>query len=370
MSRKKLVAATAMTVLFGACASAIWATVSTTAEASASPTSLWAHGRPFFPVMLIDQCSAAATARAQALGVNMVLNEHCPGVAPDTQLRRLSGAQVGIVPIGSRNVAGHRFAGWTYPDEPENNGWTAARLRDVFRYARGNHDGLISVVTLTSGFFDRAPFRNPHLNVQETRAIARLADVAGFDLYPLNHCQQDLTTVYEAQRQFVRLAGQMPTFQWIETAALDPHYCGGITVTPTQVTAEAWLAVIGGARGIGFFTHTLHTRDPLAVSAPVAGAISSFAHLAADVKPGLVGRTLGSSANSPAIKVLARRGSRSIYVFGANAGAQHVAAQVHVPRLADGSLEVVGEHRTVTVSNHRFADVFAPLAVHVYARTS
>ena len=80
--------------------------------------------------------------------------------------------------------------------------------------------------------------------------------MAGFDLYPLNACQADLTAVYDAQRAFVKLAGSTPTFQWIETGPIRPTYCGGFTMTPEQLNAEVWLAVIGGARGIGYFTHT------------------------------------------------------------------------------------------------------------------
>jgi hypothetical protein len=202
----------------------------------------------------------------------------------------------------------------------------------------------------------------------ETRAFARLADVAGFDLYPLNHCQSDLSTVYDAQREFVALAGSRPTFQWIETGPLKSGYCGGFKMTPAQLTAEAWLAIVGGARGIGFFTQTLEPARAFNVSEPVLHAMRRFADLVPAVKPGLVGTTEPSSANSPAIKVLARTGGGRTYVFAVNSLPQQVRAEVRSPTLANGAAKAFGEHRSVSVSGHGLADTFAPLAVHIYVQ--
>jgi hypothetical protein len=308
--------------------------------------------------MLVDQCTASDIARAHRLGVNLILNESCPGVSPVAQLDELVGRQLGVLPIDAQGTAGARLAGWTYPDEPENNGWTPAKLEQAFHYPRGSDDGLVSFVTTTSGFL--------HGNGSTVRAIAQLADVAGFDLYPLNHCQTNLETVYDAQRAFVRLVGSMPTFQWIETGALRPTYCGGFRMTPQQLTAEAWLAVAGGARGIGFFTHTLDPDRELDVSEPIAHALWQFASLAAAVQPGLVGTTVPGSSNSPAIKVLARTAGDRTYVFAVNAQQNHVKAQLSISRLADGPVRAFGEKRTVEVAGHTLVDTWPPLGVHVY----
>ncbi|HVU79703.1 MAG TPA: hypothetical protein VHC67_19170 [Gaiellaceae bacterium] len=364
MSGRLLVAAACAAALLGANVTTAHAT---TAQAEVVRTSLQVAGKPFFPVMLLDQCDAAATARARTLGVNLILNESCPGVSPQGQLGLLAGRQLGVLPIQARGSSGSRLAGWTYPDEPENNGWTPAKLARAFPYARGSSDGLVSFVTTTSAFF-RPPYRDRRISPATVRGFARLADIAGFDLYPLNHCQSDLASVYDAQRAFVRLVGGMPTFQWIETGPLDPSYCGGFRMTPAELRAEAWLAVVGGARGIGFFTQTVEPASTYSVAPDVEHAIQRFSSLAAAVQPGLVGATIPSGANSPAIKVLARSAPGSTYVFGVNSLTQPVRVQVEVPNLANGRLRVFGEHRTVTVSNHRFVDLFTPLAVHVYVQ--
>ena len=333
----------------------------TTARADVVRTSVEVAGKPFFPVMAIDQCDAAGAARARALGINVILNESCPGVSPGRQLGLLAGRELGVLPIAARGASGARLAGWTYPDEPENNGWTPGKLARAFPYRRGSDDGLVSFVTTTTAFL--------HGSATATRRFAQLADVAGFDLYPLNHCQTDLSAVYDAQRAFVQLVGRMPTFQWIETGALRPTYCGGFQMSPAQLTAEAWLAVAGGARGIGFFTHTLGPDREFDVTAPVAHAMWRFASLASAVQPGLVGETVPSSSNSGAIKVLARVGAGgSTYVFAVNAQPQWVKAQLNVPNLANGSARAFGEKRAVAVSGHALVDTWSPLAVHVYVQ--
>jgi hypothetical protein len=349
-------------------ATAAEATTGPTARASIGPTAILVAGRPFFPIMLLDQCDAAATLRARTLGVNLVVNENCTHAPARSQLRALQRGQLAVLPIDARSVRGARLAGWTYPDEPENNGWTAATLASRFAYTRGSADGLISFVTTTSGFF-RPPYANPKTKRSTIGAIARVADVAGFDLYPINRCQHDLSQVYDAQRAFIDLVGPMPTFQWIETGPLDSKYCGGVTVSAPQITAEAWLAVIGGARAIGFFTQSLSPPAAFSVSRDGRRAIARFAAAAREVRPGLVGTTVASSADSLAVKVLARASADAAYVFAVNSsGYEDARVQIHVPRLRSGRIRVFGEKRTVKVTNHEFVDVLPPFGVHVYVQ--
>src|SRR5581483_1154026 len=142
---------------------------------------------------------------------------------------------------------------------------------------------------------------------------------------------------------------------------------GGLTVSPAQVTAEAWLAVAGGARAIGFFTQTLApTHEPFSVSPPVQRAMRTFAQTAAAIRPGLTGTTTDSHVDTPAIRVLARVGGGRTFVVAVNTLTTPVPAQFSVSRLRDGTLTVVGERRSVSLAVGRFADTFAPLGVHVY----
>ena len=336
-----------------------------TANASATSRGLVVGGARFFPVMLIDQCTGPDVAKGRSLGINLVVNESCPGVAPGAQLSLLRDNGFAVLPIGARATRGARLVGWTYPDEPDNNGWTPASLAKTHPYRRGNKDGLVTFVTTTGRFF-----HSSQVPLARYAGFARLADMAGFDLYPLNACQADLTAVYNAQQAFVRLAGSTPTFQWIETGPIRPSYCGGFTMTPDQLNAEVWLAVIGGARGIGYFTHTWtpdhHSFD---VAPALQDAIGKTNRLLAAVNPGLLGTTVASAADSPAVKVVARVGAGRTYVFAINTMESPNQARIHVPAFRDGPVTVVGEQRTVTAKDHFVDDHFGGLQVNVYVQT-
>jgi hypothetical protein len=345
-------------------------TAASTAQATADERGLRIGGKPFFPVMLINECAAADVARARALGVNLIVNEECPALSLSQQLTMVEGQALAILPLTSRKSRGSGLAGWSYPDEPEGNGWTPTTLAKAHPYPRGNNDGLIGLMTTGGGFF-AAPYRRPQIPESAYAGFAQMADFAGFDLYPLGHCQSDLTPVYEAQREFVALAKGTPTFQWIETGPIEPTYCGGFWMMPAELRAEVWLAIAGGARGIGYFTHTWSPQEqPFDVTPAIQHEMWRTDSLLAAVRPGLVGRTLPSGADSPAIKLVARSGGGRTYIFAVNAQRTYVKAKLHVPALHNGRLQVFGEKRSLTVSGGDATDLFGPLAVHVYVQSN
>jgi len=339
-----------------------------TAHATADPQGLSIRGTPIFPVMLIDQCTAADVARARTLGVTLIVEESCPAFSASSQLAMIGAQTLAILPIAGRQGSGSGLAGWTYPDEPEGNGWTPATLAAGHPYPRGSNDGLIGLMTTGGGFF-AAPYRDPTIPESAYAGFARMADFAGFDLYPLGHCQSNLSPVYAAQRAFAALAGPTPTFQWIETGPIQPAYCGGFTMLPTELSAEVWLAIAGGARGIGYFTHTWSPQEQaFDVTPSIQHEMVRIDGLLAAVRPGLVGLTTPSVADSPAIKLIARSGGGRTYVFAVNSHRAPIKAKLRVPALRNGRLTVFGERRSLLVSHGYATDSFAPLAVHIYVQ--
>jgi hypothetical protein len=334
--------------------------------ATTSGRVLYVSGKPFFPLMLINQCTEDDIARAQQLGINLILNESCSGISAQRQLAMISNKSHAVLPIRGDHVKGEDLVGWTYPDEPENNGWTPDTLAGTT--ADPLNDGLVSFLTTAAGF-SSGYYRDPHISLDTYSKFAQIADVAGFDLYPLGHCQQDLSVVLTSQRRFNNLAGVRPTFQWIETGPIKPGYCGGFRMTAAELRAEVWLAIIGGARGIGFFTHTW-TPDENAfdVSPELQHMMKRLTQLISDVHLGILGATVPSGSNSGAINVLARTTPDRTFVFGVNAQHGYTRVQVQVPQLRNGVLSVYGENRVVQVQDHQFIDTFSPLMAHVYVQ--
>ncbi|HEY5295830.1 MAG TPA: hypothetical protein VIJ70_10195 [Gaiellaceae bacterium] len=340
-----------------------------TARASVARERIDVRGAPFFPIMLIDQCTPAELAHGRALGINLVLNESCSDGSAQAQLDQIQQTALAVLPIAKQGARGRGLVGWTYPDEPEGNGWTPAKLASAYPYRRGNADGLLSFVTTGSGFY---PTTTSHSAIpkSEYAKYARLADVAGFDLYPLSHCNTDLSAVYNAQRAFDALAGSMPTFQWIETGPIKPSYCGGFAMKPAELRAEVWLAIAGGARGIGYFTHTWSPEHrAFDVLPSLQHELTKINRLISAMRPALTGTTVASGVNSSAVKVVARAVGNTTYVIAVNAERLPITVQLHVPRLVNGPARVFGEQRTLSVSAGRINDYFPPLGVHIYVQS-
>jgi hypothetical protein len=182
--------------------------------------------------------------------------------------------------------------------------------------------------------------------------------MVGFDLYPLQGwCRWALQAVYQAQRQLVTLAAGRPTYQWIEAAPM--NQCGGLDPTPATVSAETWLAIAGGARGIGYF--------PSEWTPEVGQAITALDRRIASLAPALLGRDVPvlESASS-AVKVGARSYDGATYVIAASSSLRPRKVTFTVPGLPAGRLTVLGESRTIATARGRITDSFAGLGVHLY----
>ncbi len=191
--------------------------------------------------------------------------------------------------------------------------------------------------------------------------LVAAADVVGFDLYPLQEwCRADrLLDVYLAQKELVSLARGKPTFQWIEAA--EWRCPGGSTaVTPETIRAEAWLAIAGGGRGLGFF--------PATWSRPVGEAIAAVARDVSRLGPALFSYRADAAVTTPAspIQVMARSHLGALYVIAVNTSRARVTATIRASQLDGRRLHLLDESRTVGADGAAFTDSFDPLGVHVY----
>lgn len=138
---------------------------------------------------------------------------------------------------------------------------------------------------------------------------------------------------------------------------------------PAELRAEVWLAVAGGARGIGYFTHTWSPEHAsFDVSATLQHELAKVNSVLAAVRPALVGTTVPSAVDTTAVKVVARRSGGGLYVIAVNASGSPINAKIHVPGLAIRPVRVFGEKRDVAVGDARVSDAFRALAMHVYVQ--
>ena len=191
--------------------------------------------------------------------------------------------------------------------------------------------------------------------------LMSIANVVGFDLYPLQvWCRPAYGDVMDAQRELGTTSGGKPTFQWIEVAPME-HRCKEqkeLDPTPATVRAETWLAIAGGADGVGYFPNTW--------SAEIGDVISQSNWQIKELAPALLAADWEASSDTTGLRVSARQLNGALYIIAVNTNASAVSAIVHVPQLGARTAEVIGETRSVRAQADSFSDQFAPLDVHVY----
>jgi hypothetical protein len=302
------------------------------------------EGQPFFPLLIYGQCPGAVGALL-ALGINLFTNNNCGGTAD--LAAAVSGHALTLAQPSESGVTGP-VIGTNLPDEADGHGITGASLPG----GTG-----VRFLTLTNHFYSgAAPL--PQGRGIYPGLIAK-ADVIGFDLYPLqNWCRREaLPAVYDAQRELVALAGGKPTYQWIETGHMDCPDTPELHVSPEVLRAESWLAIAGGARGLGFF--------PIGWTGDIAEAIQKVAQDVQALGPALLAADAPASASST-VKVGARSLGGALYVFAVNPTYSSTSAAITVPGLGGRTLQVYGEGRSVAPKGDAFSDSFGPLAVHLY----
>ena len=328
----------------------------TTAPAPDSPTAgvaggaVQLDGQPFFPLLVLAQCGENFDAGLQA-GITLFVENGCGGIAP--QSTALAGRALSLTSAEEAGIGGPGVIGWYYPDEPDLKGISGDGLPHFPTLAE---TGRLRVLTLSNHFYSRTDALPAGRGVYP--GLVAPSDLAGFDLYPLQEsCKADwLPDVATAQRELRTLAGDRPTFQWIEARTWQCHQ-PDLGVTPATVRAESWLAVAGGARGLGFF--------PADWPPDVAPGVATVSRETAALGPALLAPDVPVSATPPVVAG-ARLLGGAFYVFAVNPTHESVHATIRAEGLHGDSAVVLGENRSVEISGGAIVDDFGPLAVHLY----
>jgi hypothetical protein len=322
-------------------------------SATTAGGALLVNGQPVFPLMVFEQCPEEYES-SLAVGINLFLG-NC-GRGASAQLAALAERAYAVAAVDDPESADAGLVGWFYPDEADIHGYTGETLP-----ARpAGPPERVTLLTLANHFYTGAA-PGPAPRSIYPGLVAR-ADVVGFDLYPLQvWCQRHrLADVYEAQRQLVALAKGKPTFQWIETAVMQCPGNPSLVPTAATVRAESWLAVAGGANGLGFF--------PYYFPPDVALEIRGIADVVRDLRDVLLAPRAAASAASPgsAVKAGARAHGGHLTVIAVNSNDRAVRATIKVPGLAGRTLTVYGQPRAIAPDGDTFVDAFPPLAAWIY----
>jgi len=290
------------------------------ASASTRDGAVLLDGQPFFPLLVWGQCPHVYGDLVTA-GVTLLAQNPCGGA--DEQVRALEGRILSAGIAGEPGEANPALIGWFYPDEADARRLTAQTLPAL---PAGPGAGRLAFLTLSNHFYSQAAPLAWGRGMYP--GLVAKADVVGFDLYPLqNWCQPDgFHHVYDAQRELLRLAAGKPTFQWLEASTMECGDRPGLRVTPRTVQAETWLALAGGAHGLGFF--------PGSWTGAVAAAVGELTGTVKAVAPALLRPEVAVEA-SPPLRAAARELNGALYVVFANPERRAVQATLRLPGAAD-----------------------------------
>jgi hypothetical protein len=204
-------------------------------------------------------------------------------------------------------------------------------------------------------------------------AAARDVDMLSFDIYPVAsktpQIKGKLEYVARGVTRLIDLAvdGQK-VWAAIETTALDPEHA----VTPAQVRAEVWMAIIHGARGIVYFVHEF---------APTFRADAIFRHpdVVGEVakENGLI-KSLASVLNSPnldgaidvqpsePIATMVKKYQNTMYIFAVAMTNSASHPRFTLEKSSGADALVVGENRSVPITGGIIEDAFGGYSVHIY----
>lgn len=203
-------------------------------------------------------------------------------------------------------------------------------------------------------------------------------DIACFDIYPAAHDNLAVKDALWYVPLGVRRLRQWcqdskPVWVHLETGIIGAP---GSEPTPQQVKAEAWMALIHGARGIDFFVHQfkpkfnehalLDNPDMLAAVTAVNQQITSLAPVlnSATLVDGVV---VESTNPKTPVHAMVKRRDGATYIFSAAMYCEETKATFRVNGLrGNRTAEALGEDRTVRVQNGVFTDAFVGNGVHLY----
>lgn len=316
-------------------------------------SALHVDGQPFFPRMVLHQCDWAYASSLTA-GINLFMGTGCG--TPWAQLDAIRARAVSALPAAYKDVAdGRGTIGWYHPDEAD----LLMPPEALPFHPPWQQTHRVTFLTLSGHVYSGAA-PPPGGRAVYPRFVAR-ADMIGFDLYPLQvMCRRDaFGAVFDAQRELAALAGPRGSYQWIEAGRME--FCRGrpeLDPTPATVRAETWLAIAGGARGIGYFPD--HWQPD------VAGEIARTNVKISALAPALLAPVLPLAARPSVVKASARRYEGATYVIAVNSSLRRVSAAIPLGRLRASRARVFGEARTVAVRGGEIVDRFGALQPHVY----
>ncbi len=201
-------------------------------------------------------------------------------------------------------------------------------------------------------------------------------DIASFDIYPVNSNDPNVNgNLWMVAKGIDSLRvwcnDSKPVWTWIETTRIGKD--SPRKPTPKEVKTQVWMALIHGAKGIGYFCHSfypesdeaalLHDKTMLTELKQINNQITSLV-------PVLNSKSQSHSATvicinkNATIDMMIKNYENSNYLFAV--GMRNEPTNAIFKINTGKNVEVVGENRTIVFTNGQFNDHFDGYDVHIY----
>lgn len=203
---------------------------------------------------------------------------------------------------------------------------------------------------------------------------AQDADILSFDIYPVGSSTPEVKGRLEyVARGVTNLAAHASAGQdiWaiLETTALDP----AVRVTPAQLRAEVWIALIHGAKGLVYFVHEFKPtfrEDAIFRYPDIVGEVTRTDRIIGSLAPVLntpnVSGKVVQKSSAP-IAAMVKLHDNVLYIFAVAMSNVASRLQLAIEGLdRDIGAEVICEQRRVSIGQGILEDSFDGYGVHIY----
>ncbi len=260
---------------------------------------------------------------------------------------------------------------WSQPDEPDLRGIPAADLAVRYRQWKAVDPRRPVVVNFSGGNVLGLQGDCRQACYEEFSATA---DWISSDIYPVTGWNRSdkLGWIGETVTELRRLSGGKPQFAFIETSDQNLSSTPAATpgVTPSQLRAEVWNAIIFGARGIWYFPVSFgpfrFDATPTDVVDELTLQNARITSLARVLQGEINPSSIGVRVQDP-LQVTWRVTPEAAYVIVLNLSDLALRDQsIAVDGIASPWAVVHGEDRGVAISAGVIREDFEPFGVHVY----
>lgn len=176
----------------------------------------------------------------------------------------------------------------------------------------------------------------------------------------------------DRMRAYQNPAGAHPNWVFVEAAMPLLNDAGSLTITPEQIEGAAWSAIIHEARGLAYFQHnngkTCGFYSLVDCDQARLGRIKAINAQIQSLASVINTQSYQYRFNTTTNTMLKAHGG-SAYIFADIGAGQTPGLKTFVmpPEIIGSRVEVVGENRSLTVTNHTFSDTFvSEFSHHVY----